>query len=632
MGLIRVAALLLPLIWAACLLTKRRALACAPLVLLGVAAGGYLLALFSAAWAGVWILRVLWLAACGWIALSLLRRGRDALPDGTLLLLAAGLVFLWWIDRGRQYTNWDDFSHWGMAVKSLFSEGRLVSLTAGSGDFFPAYPPSLAPFIYLCLRAVGYGFREDLTLFLQSVFLLGLLLYPLQNVSLRKNPLAACGGAALLVLCPLILYANSYITLTVDPMLGILGAFLVWTALQESPGRLEVLLAGLCAFVLAGAVKASGIAFALGGALLFALLYRMKNKALPRGRRAAGALAPLCAAAAGKLSWNAFLTLYGIADRWSGGGFSWQSLWQLISRGEPEYRVFVLKKFFVNVAGDFNYGSLLHFPYLAWLVLLALLFWPLVRLTVPQKAERRAARIAFWGTWGFAVLFMLGMLSSYLFTFSQLEAVALASLSRYLNSPMTMLILVMAGLLCQALAACPVRRQAAGLLAGALFWALAASPSAAAPLADIAAAPTRAAQSINYNRSYRMIADYIAQQTPQDADICNMLLVSQGDYGFAYIALNYQIFPAVLPDQDSSVTLRSDAPPEYIRYDTPQAWAAEVGQSFSYVCLHNIDDTFAEDFGVLFDAPDKVANGSIFKVETRADGTVGFTFVTQLDW
>ena len=32
MGLIRVAALLLPLIWAACLLTKRRALACAPLM------------------------------------------------------------------------------------------------------------------------------------------------------------------------------------------------------------------------------------------------------------------------------------------------------------------------------------------------------------------------------------------------------------------------------------------------------------------------------------------------------------------------------------------------------------------------------------------------------------------------
>ncbi len=627
MGLIRILLLLLPLVWALMLYTRRSAFACLPMVLLGIAAGGYVLSLFSAAGLGVWLLRAAWLAAVGGILYAFIRRKKVIFPEVSLLLIAAGLAFLWWIDRGRQFMVWDEFSHWGMAAKSLFTEGRLVGLVAGSGDHFAEYPPALAPFAYLLCRAAGYGFREDLILYAQSIFILGMLWYPLHFCAQKKNPVVLFGGAGLLFLMPLICYQSSYTGILVDCLLGVLGAFVVLAAVCGS-GAWDTALAALGAFVLAGCVKSTGLAFAAVGCLLF-LWQALRHVRGARAGKISAAFLPLAAAILGKISWQTFCAVYGITARAHGDGFSRAALGQLLS-GEG-YRAPTAQKFFENLFADCNYGSFLHFPYMLWFLLLGLAFWGIFRLSRRCEAGlRRAMARGFWFSWGFGLLFALGMLFSYLFLFAESEAVALASLSRYLNSPLTMLLVLMASFLCIALAQYDAKRQLAGVLAGLLLWGEAASPSSGALLKAIATAPTEAAESVNFNRSYRQIAAWITANG--DPDASRMYLVSQQDFGFAYIALNYQLFPATVPDQLSSITVRTDADTTYTYYETPQAWAEMVADGYDYLCLHNIDDAFAADFSCLFDDPAEIQNGAIFRVERQTDGSVRFVPAATLTW
>jgi hypothetical protein len=633
MGLVRICLLLLPLIWAAALLSRRSALEAAPVVLLGIAGGGYLLSLFSWLGAGVWLLRAIWVAALGFLIYSLPRRKRAALPDLSFLLVAAGFAFLWWLARGRQYMIWDEFSHWGMAVKSLFSEGKLVSLTSGTGDFFADYPPALAPLSYLVMRAAGYGFREDMTLYLQGAFILCLLWYPLHGCLQKKNLAALLGGAVLLFFMPLICYPYSYTGILVDCLLGVMGAFLLFTAVFGKGEIWDTALAALAAFVLSGAIKSTGIVFAAPGCIAFLALAvrrgKLREGAPERGKTSCLVLSPLAAALLGKLSWSAFTALYGIEGRQRAAGFTFAALREVLT-GQGGYRTEVLHKYFANIVLDCNYGTLLHFPYVAWLAVFALLFWGILRAARRMETEQaRAMRWGFWLGWGFIVVFTISVLFSYLFLFAESEAVALASLSRYLNSPLTMVCIVLAAYLAAVLAQYSQKAQLAGVLAGFALWFEVASPSGVTILENIAAAPNRAAQSVNFNRSYRQIAAWITDSGAPEAE--SMYLVSQQDFGFAYIEMNYQLFPAVIADQQSSVCV-GESDGTYTAYPTAESWAQELGENYRYLCLHNINDTFVQDFGALFDDPAQLQNGSLFSIEPQSDGTVHFVYLETLAW
>ena len=53
------------------------------------------------------------------------------LTPGALAFLAM-MAIVWFGHRGRLFTGWDDFTHWGLAVKSAFQEGRLAPAFAAA--------------------------------------------------------------------------------------------------------------------------------------------------------------------------------------------------------------------------------------------------------------------------------------------------------------------------------------------------------------------------------------------------------------------------------------------------------------------------------------------------------------------
>ena len=80
------------------------------------------------------------------------------LTPGALAFLAM-MAIVWFGHRGRLFTGWDDFTHWGLAVKSAFQEGRLAQLTADSTLLYPDYPPLTTLFACFWISLSG-GFNE----------------------------------------------------------------------------------------------------------------------------------------------------------------------------------------------------------------------------------------------------------------------------------------------------------------------------------------------------------------------------------------------------------------------------------------------------------------------------------------
>jgi hypothetical protein len=72
-----------------------------------------------------------------------------------ILTFILGSLFIWIKYRDYTYASWDEFSHWGFAIKQMFSLNGLV----GPHDAlrFKDYPPGTALFQYFVLKIIGYS-------------------------------------------------------------------------------------------------------------------------------------------------------------------------------------------------------------------------------------------------------------------------------------------------------------------------------------------------------------------------------------------------------------------------------------------------------------------------------------------
>src|SRR5699024_239614 len=112
-------------------------------------------------------------AAAGWIYLAVrfaVRPGESgrigfvrALLRPDVIAFCGALALLWWICRDRCFIGWDEFSHWGLALKGVLLEDKLPCLTS-IHEGFKEYPPAASLFQYILLKASGLGLREDAAL------------------------------------------------------------------------------------------------------------------------------------------------------------------------------------------------------------------------------------------------------------------------------------------------------------------------------------------------------------------------------------------------------------------------------------------------------------------------------------
>lgn len=616
--------LVLPMPLALAARTGRRFAELAPLCLGGAAVLAYLLGLAGLLAAAPWLF--LAGAGAGWaylLARFALRpgpRGRAGFVKGLLrpdlVAFCAALALLWWICRGRCFAGWDEFSHWGLALKGILLEDKLPCLTSIQ-DGFKEYPPAASLFQYLLLKASGLGMREDAALFAQGIFGVSFLFYPLHRLEgaggWRALPAAAAGLFAL----PLVLYDSFYTETTADGLLGVLWGFLPLVWFLGRRGRLERALLAVGAAQLC-LTKSTGPL--LAAMALAALLLPVRGG----GSRLAGRLKALWPAAGAAVltagSWKLLLTLAEVPRRWSPQGLSAESLWQLLVQGQPGWRVQVIRSYWANLAGDWNYGGLpfLHFPFLAFFLIGAALTALVWRLCA--RADRGPLVTAMAGMGGALALYVLFVLAGYLFWFTETEALLLASLSRYLNAGVLAGLLVLAGFGLPALARLRPAGALAGTAAAALLWVTLTSPDPLGVVTGILQAPELAADTRLSAAPYQEAADRL-RDLPAEADgRLPVYVIAQNDTGLTDLRLNYELAPLYLDEQASSIGSLYGENDIWTWDCTAEEWGERLAEGYRYVYLYNADSQFTARFSSLFDGDWAIVNGRLFQVVPQEDG------------
>lgn len=572
--------------------------------------------------AGVWALRALAvfdLGWCGYYGLQLLRKKRALdLPVWEMALFVLIMAALWYLLRGRLYSDWDEFSFWGASFKFTFYTDTLYTSDAFVNTI-KSYPPAQILLQYGVMKALGLPFREDVAILVAQLPAVGVALYPASFFVKNKKAGAAVGCTALLLLSAVIMETSAYTKTVVDLRLGYLTAFLLFVTVFPEKKRTKWVLLTLGGAVLT-LYKTTGFALA-ALALLFGggyLVWQDKGAlcAAPPKRKALlllGDFSPLLVAAVVNMSWKWHIAAQGVAEKWHVGA-SPKDLFDILRGRASGYRATVLHQFGYQFFLERSQGQFVTFPPVVW----ALIGAAIVAAAVLLMEKEYKKTVLYAGAAGIAIflIFSVSLLYSYLFVFEEIEATNLASFYRYLNTGILAMLTLAFTLL---LWAGTKRKKPTASALSCLAWLLLVlNAPGFYGFCDIIKAPAAAAAQTHHDRYlYIRTARYIRQlgENPR------VYLITANDTGWTKMLVDYELLPDItLPPQYTCLSAQpSDDPTVYTI--SPQDWSRWLYDDFDYVYIHCPETQFAVDFLAPFEDESQVVVDRMFAVIRHEDGT-----------
>ncbi len=540
----------------------------------------------------------------------------------TLLLLGGLGLLLWWVCRGCAFTDWDDFSHWGKSIKFMFYSDKLYTVPS-SPDGFKSYPPATAVLEYLFLKAGRFSFREDIVLYVNALLAGGTLLLPLRALRGKKQPAEAGVLMAALLVVIFSVFPSFFFRAGVDGLLGLITGSVLMSEFLPQRTRATGWLTSLGCFALA-LLKTSGTGLALVAALVI-FAHRLAGTGeikkplralLPR------AVCPLLMVATAKISWSLHLSLVGAAERWQSSENMATGLFQLMTGTAPGYRSTVLQRFKSAVFSEKSYGWLLRFPFWGWLLFFAVLA-VLAFLVCPRQGdalqEKLTKRSVLWLTGavlGTALVFTVSLLCSYLFIFSESEALQLASVYRYLDTITLMLLYCGTSLVFAAVSEIKFTKRWGLLAVSAGLCLLLCDPRAA--VTEVIGAPIHAAQTNHDRYLARHAAERINALGETDP---RLYLITANDAGISQMQTEYELLPQQLPAHSSILMERQPKNEPWVRACSPEEWSKELAAGYDYVYIFCPEDQFVREYLELFEDESQVVVDRMFRVILQEDGT-----------
>ena len=583
-----------------------------PLALLVWVCAGYLFALtglLPLMGVTVWGLA---LAGGGWAAyVFCIKRSQppDLLWQGTFLFLLLAALY-WWLCRGCAFSDWDDFSHWGKAIKWMYTTDCLYTAPA-STDGFKSYPPATALLQYIVLKAGHFGFREDLVLYANALLTASLLVLPFRSVRFARRPFGAFWMFLLLGLLPLLVVPSYFYRAGVDGLLGIFTGALLVSSFLPRRSAATPWFETLGVFVLA-LVKSSGTGLAALTALAM-LVARLR-----RGESRFAWL-PLASALAAGYSWSAHLSLMAVDARWKSEDSFLPALLALLFGKAPAYRYEVLRSFSLTIFQQGNYGGQHQFPF----ILLPLAFIGVAGaawLTLRGKRQKASGSVfpvlpLAGTTLAVTAVFVLCLLHTYLFLFDPTEAGQLASVYRYLDTAALLMLYAGTVLLCVAVIQREPIHQAIPVLLLFLWGGL--FPMEYLP-DTVLYAPIHAAQTQNE----RYLARYAAQRIRAlGEENLNLQLITANDAGAAAMRIEFELLPWRLPEQHTILMADNEKAAPWVYQISAPAWSRELAERFEYVYIYCPEDQFVRDYLSLFEDESQVVVDRMFRVVIQEDGS-----------
>ena len=574
----------------------------------------YVFGLFNALHAGVYA--VLLLAAAALTGqVVLLIRGRmkqfckQLFTPGTMAFF---LIALWLLVsfRGYMFSSWDEFSHWGTAVKNMAIFEALPSAVEEATITYVDYPPATTLFSWMWTHLSGAFNEEDCQRALNMMIMCFLL--PAMKEQEWKRPGRALCMSSVLFMLPMIFEVSVFRTLQVDVLLGcmMLYALYAWFLSEKLSSGIALTL------FLLPLVKASGAA--LGAAALVVIAVDILWGKHRRKEIRVVVLLTI-ALLLGKLSWDLFLRIHQVGEFWGQKAINVGSVIRaLAGMGTAQQKsimgLFVEK---MGISGMWGTAGMVQLSLVTWMLLVAV-GQHLTLAGLENGAERRrflrTYRILFVGM----MLYLVALMLMYVFVFRPDEAIYLGSIHRYLASYMIPIVGFTVLNVIQRLdqKCLPVGLPAS--LCMLLCITLLVSPEAV--VKETITSATRIRE-VYEDRMNDLISADAIELLDERTD--RVYLVASGDNGWQYYKGAYQLTPVKVQDGMWTTWPVVEKTADWseisaVQY-SPEEWAQVLAEGgFTYVYLDTIDERFIRDYHTLFAS--EIRDGRLYRVEKSSMG------------
>lgn len=539
----------------------------------------------------------------------------NVLTSGMAWFAIAFLVLSFGI-RGKLFDQWDEFSHWGDVVKATVDLNGF-STNSASMSAFQTYPPGMVIFQYLFQRIgilTGGPFREWGAYFSYNLFLLCFFAPLFSKLSLKK-PLRSLASLVCILALPTAFYTKTWFSLYIDVAVSCVFAYGLYSIVKsdekdtDQTNWLQILSVCSACFMLP-MLKDAGIFFAI--ALLLMFLCTQKWKAGWKGILAVAisAILPI-------LAWKINVRISGATEVFP-MQFDLRELGRVILGRGAEYRGTVLEEYVPTtlISKTFVIGNTgLAINYLMLMVIVSVAAYFMLQKQANQTVSIGLRRIGI----AIPVLFVVytgGLLITYMFQFSEYEALRYSAFERYISMPLCGICCFLLYILLDNLQS--KRRIWIAILTCAVLL--------VAPLENAYHFLNRdyVSESVKSRSEYTQLADKIHRDVPESATV---YIISQQDNGADFWVMHYLCRPArvnigQLSEKTGFSGFQAGGYSIGGPYTNNDIWSANISPEtlmdewvsrYDYVAVLHTNDYLNETFAPLFDG--KLMDNGLYQID-----------------
>ena len=539
-------------------------------------------------------------------------------------IITPGLIFFlivsfisWKMHSGRMLMEWDEFSHWGLAVKNIFYTDKLYTYP-GAVIIYQDYPPITALFQYFCLKVLGIYMESYL---FQAVlyFYIGFAIYLFHDVEFSDSK-GIILRSIFVIFIPAALFSKFYTCLYVDALLGLLFAYILLRYFTEKESKFKTLNIAL-SYIALTLIKSSGAALALFSAIIITLdriyLSRLLKLSLSKSgnnkfslRKIFVLLHPYLIIIAAKLSWSIHIKIQNIGFARDTSRMTFSNIISFLFGKASDMQSQIVKNFGqALITKPISDNEIMFIPYIAWMLfILCITVW-LLR-TIDKKSIISRYSLAQINVFILSLVYCVSLLVIYIFAFSENEALHLASYKRYAATFVLGALYFSFGLLLFKSKMHPQKKllnyMTAFMIILISFFNFATDKDY-----SILSAPDPQI-SINKRAEYANV-EKITQIVNRDERI---FFIDQGGQGYSNLVANYIVYPIGIGSSPYSYSI---GPAKYNgdmwSYDvSPEEWEQTLLDKYDYVFIFNSDEYLNEKFGYFFE--NSVAeNRSLYRIK-----------------
>ena len=525
------------------------------------------------------------------------------------------IIAICFFHDGRLLIEWDEFSHWGDAVKTMYVINDFYS-ARNSLSAFQTYLPGISLF-ELYFEVIGcIEFNESVLYISYDIFSFTLTLSLLRNLkwsNIKQNALKLILILIIIISCPLMFYSNFYSSIMVDAFLSTIFAYsLINLYINKEYNVLAIfnISISLCMLTL---TKDIGIVFS--AIIIFASILDItfvKNNWSHIKNNFVKTYTPIFIFIATTiliyLLWQINIIINDSTSPFSENSMSIKdALFAMFNIGDS-YLLTVRSRYLHALFEEpITASTFISFNMVATcMIIISIII--LTTFFIKKNNRKKYIIIFLTSLIGLCVYIAL-MLFLYMIKFSQYEALALASYPRYM-SIYAYALLLMIVYVCYY----EINRK--------LMW----IPLLYVSLICLILSPIQniinsydKSHAQNIRKSYEntsFIHEYFGKER------IKIWMISQGDNGASYQVVKYLIKPNLSGINGFGTERSWSLGQPYYQNDiwtqnlSPNEWLEILKkENYEYIYLYNVDDKFKENYGILFENIDKIDNNCLYKIK-----------------